>query len=102
MLYKEYPNKAIPKEMWKPIVQKASMAKRPSKTTATMVSKIAGRKMLGWLAPIKRESTKPVAKPSTLLAIAFGSRPVNFWSKWIAASRFQADRKTKNSRLKRI
>ena len=56
---------AVPNDMGNPMVQKARKANRPSKITATIVSSTAGTKMRGWLAPIKSESTKPVANPSS-------------------------------------
>jgi len=43
---------------------------------ATQVSNTAGMKILGRLAPMKRESTKPVAKFVILLPMAMGSMPV--------------------------
>ena len=89
---------AVPKEIGEPIVLKANMAKRPSKMTATQVSKTAGMKILGRLAPSKRESTKPVAKPSNLPPIALGRIPVIFCKKAMAAARFQAANATKKIR----
>ncbi len=58
--------------------------------TATQVSKTAGMKILGRLATISSESTKPVAKPSILLAMALGSTPIIFASTAMARARFQA------------
>jgi len=44
-----YPKMAVQKEMGKPIVQKASIAKRLSNVTATQVSNTANMKVLGVL-----------------------------------------------------
>ena len=62
-----YPKMAVQKEMGKPIVQKASIAKRLSNVTATQVSNTANMKVLGRLTPVRRESTKLVAKAVILL-----------------------------------
>src|SRR5260221_13462766 len=85
--------------MGKPIVQKASIAKRLSKAMATQVSNIAGMKILGRLAPMKRESTKLVAKVVILLPRVVGSMPVILQRRVTAAVRFQTVRATKNARL---
>ena len=62
-----YPKRAVPNEMGKPIVQKASRAKRLSKVTATQVSKAASMKIFGRFTPVRRVSIKLVAKAVILL-----------------------------------
>lgn len=62
-----YPKMAVPKEIGKPIVQNANRAKRLSKMTATQVSNSARMKIFGRFMPLRRVSTKPVAKSVILL-----------------------------------
>src|SRR5260221_11019125 len=85
--------------MGKPIVQKASIAKRLSKAMATQVSNTAGMKILGRLAPMKRESTKLVAKVAILLPRAVGSMPVILKRRETAGGRFHTVNVTKKARL---
>src|SRR5258708_2642471 len=87
--------------MGKAIVQKASIAKRLSKAMATQESNIAGMKILGRLAPMKRESTKLAAKVVILLPRVVGSTPVILQRRVTATETFPAvkrNTKTKQSR----